>query len=64
VEVSGQLSNQAIKERINALWALTRDNVSTPSWACNSPVSKPNLRTPKRVCRRLDLTKVEELIRG
>jgi len=25
VEVSGQLSNQAIREEIDALWALTRD---------------------------------------
>jgi len=29
VEVNRQLSNRAIKERINALWSLTRDNVST-----------------------------------
>jgi DNA-directed RNA polymerase specialized sigma24 family protein len=64
VEVSGQLSNQAIRVRIDALWSLTRDNVSTTSWAHNSPVSEPALRTPKRVCRRLDPSKVEELIQG
>jgi DNA-directed RNA polymerase specialized sigma24 family protein len=64
LEVSGQLSNQAIKETINALWSLTRDNVSTTSWAHNSPVSEPALRTPKRVCRRLGPANVEELIQG
>jgi DNA-directed RNA polymerase specialized sigma24 family protein len=64
VEVSGQLSNQEIRERINALWSLTRDNVSATSWAHNSLVSEPALRTSKRVCRRLDPAKVEELIQG
>ena len=64
MEVSGQLSNQAIKERIDALWSLTRDNVSTTSWAHNSPASEPTIRTPKRVCRRLDPAKLEELIHG
>jgi hypothetical protein len=64
VEVSGQLSNQAVKERINALWSLTRDKVSILPWDDNSPVSEPTLRTPKRVCRRLDPAKVEELIHG
>jgi len=64
VELSGQLSNRAIEARINALWSLARDNVSTQPWAHNSPVFEPTLRTPKRVCRRLDRAKVEELIHG
>jgi len=62
VEVSGQLSNQAIREEINALWILTRDNVSVTSLERTPPESQPlALHTPKRVCRRLDPAKVEEL---
>jgi len=64
VEVSGQLSNQAIKERINALWSLTRDNVPTTSLERTSSGSQPALRTPKRVCRRLEPAKVAALIQG
>jgi DNA-directed RNA polymerase specialized sigma24 family protein len=64
VEVSGQLSNRAIKETVNALWSLTRDNDSATPWERTPPVSDPALRTPKRVCRRLEPAKVEELIQG
>jgi DNA-directed RNA polymerase specialized sigma24 family protein len=64
VEVSGQLSNQAIKERFNALWSLTRDNVPPASLEMTSSDPQPTLRTPKRVLRRLDPAKVEELILG
>jgi hypothetical protein len=61
VEVSGQLSNQATREEISALWALTRDTVSIPSLERTSPESQPVLQTPKRVRRHLDPAKVAEL---
>jgi DNA-directed RNA polymerase specialized sigma24 family protein len=64
VEVSGRLSNQAIRDEINALWSLTRENVPTTSRDRTSPVSEPALRNPKRNCRRLKPAKVEELIQG
>jgi DNA-directed RNA polymerase specialized sigma24 family protein len=64
VEVSGQLSNQAIKERIDALWSLTRDNVPTASLERAPSESQSILRAPKRVLRRLQPEKVEELIQG
>lgn len=65
VELSGQLSNQEVKERIDALWALTRDNVLTTTLERTSPGSqRAALRTPKRVCRRLDRSKVDQLIKG
>ena len=64
MEVSGQLSNQAIKERVNALWSLTRDNVPTTSLGRTSPESQPAVRTPERICRRLGPAQVEELIQG
>ncbi len=64
VEVSGQLSNQAIKDRINALWSATRDNVPSASLESISSDPQPSLRTPKRVLRRLGPDKVEELIRA
>ena len=41
VEVSGQLSNQAIKERITALWSLTRDNLPTTSLEWSHPSLNP-----------------------
>jgi hypothetical protein len=62
--VSGQLSNQEIKETINALWSLTRDNVLTTSLERTSPESQPTLRTPEPTCRRLGPDQVTELIQG
>ena len=64
MEVSGQLSNQAIKERTTALWSLTRENLPTTSLELSSPESQPALRTPRRALRRLAPGKVEELIQG
>jgi len=64
VEVSGQLSNQAIKERVNALLSLTRDNVPATSLGETSPECQPTVRTPERICRRLGPDQVEELIQG
>ena len=64
MEVSGQLSNQAIKEGITALWSLTRENLPTTSLELSSPESQPALRTPRRALRRLAPGKVEELIQG
>ena len=62
--MSGQLSNQAIKETINELWSLTRENDPTTSLEQTSPGSQPALRTPERICRRLGPAQVEELIQG
>jgi DNA-directed RNA polymerase specialized sigma24 family protein len=63
--VSGQLSNQAIKEGIDALWPLTRENVPTTSLERASlDESGPAPRTPKRVLRRLAPNQIEELIQG
>jgi len=64
VEVSGQLSNQASKERIDSLWPLTRENVPITSLERTSPESQPAIRISERVCRRLEPVKVEELIQG
>jgi hypothetical protein len=64
VELTGQLSNQAIKEGITALWSLTRENLPTTSLELSSPESQPALRTPRRALRRLAPGKVEELIQG
>jgi hypothetical protein len=64
VEVSGQLSNQAIREEINTLFALTRDNVLGASPEQTSSEPQPSLRSPKRVIRRLEPDKLEELIQG
>ena len=60
--MSGQLSNQGIREEISALWALTRENESITSVERPSPEPQPALNSPKRVCRRLDPAKVLELI--
>jgi DNA-directed RNA polymerase specialized sigma24 family protein len=64
VEVSGQLSNQAIKERIDALWDMTRVNVPAAPRERTTSESQDVLRIPKRLLRRLGQAQVEELIQG
>jgi hypothetical protein len=64
VEVSGQLSNQSVNEKIGVLWALTRHNVASISSEDVLPDPQLAVRSPTRVCRPLEPAGVEELIQG
>jgi hypothetical protein len=64
VEVSGQLSNQAMRERINALWSLTRDNVLDNVLGAQLTGVRTGPANAETSLPALDPAKVEELIHG